>query len=172
MVEYLTVRPLPTSKTRGILTAGPITVPCALGRSGLTIRKNEGDGSTPAGRFKLLNVYFRADRIPRPVTALPVEPITPKGGWCDDPHHARYNRPVHLPFKASHETLWRTDHLYDTVVVLDCNMHPAVRGKGSAIFFHIARETYAPTEGCVAVSPAHMRTILSRLAPCAEMRIG
>ncbi|MTH97177.1 L,D-transpeptidase [Roseibium sp. RKSG952] len=169
MAQSLIVRSLSWRKTRGTLTLGSITVPCALGRSGTTRFKREGDGATPAGRFELLNVYYRPDRGHRPQTQLPLEPVTPDHGWCDDPGHVRYNRPVDLPFMASHEKMWRGDRLYDIVVVLDCNMHPAVKGWGSAIFFHIAREDYRPTEGCIAVAPEHMRLILSRLGPGDDM---
>ncbi|WP_328804128.1 L,D-transpeptidase family protein [Roseibium aggregatum] len=155
-----------------MLTISGITVPCALGRSGVTRAKREGDGATPAGSFELLNVYYRADRRSRPRTALPVEKLERQDGWCDDPDHPRYNRPVELPFGASHEKMWRDDRLYDIVVVLDCNMYPAVPGRGSAIFFHIAREDYTPTEGCVAVSPEHMRLILSKVQPGAVMTVS
>lgn len=149
--------------TRGTLSFGPITVPCALGRSGTIRMKREGDGATPLGVFQLLKIYYRADRMPRPRTVLPVEAIRPLLGWCDDPGHPRYNRPVDLPVSASHERMWREDRLYDIVVILDCNMRPAISGQGSAIFFHIAREDYRPTEGCVAVAPEHMRLILSKV---------
>ncbi|WP_428641934.1 L,D-transpeptidase family protein [Roseibium sp.] len=169
--DYLEVRARPSDRTKGILRLGEITVPCALGRSGILTRKREGDGGTPVGRFGLLQVYYRPDKGLPPATGLPVEPLEPCSGWCDDPGHARYNRPVRLPFAASHEKMWRNDRLYDIVVVLDCNMYPAVKGKGSAIFFHIAREDYRPTEGCVAVSPQHMRLLLSKVEPGAEMVI-
>lgn len=169
--ETLEVRPLARDRTRGIIRLGPITVPCALGRSGVIARKKEGDGATPLGCFELLHVFYRPDRGRAPKTVLPVEPITCDAGWCDDPGHRLYNRPVKLPFAASHEKMWRDDRLYDVVVVLDCNMYPAVRGRGSAIFFHIARETYTPTEGCVAVSPVHMRLLLERAGPGSCMTI-
>lgn len=158
----LAVRRFPWSPTRGLLTFRGITFPCALGRSGTTHFKHEGDGATPIGSFELLNVYYRADRGRRPTTGLPVEALAPEDGWCDEPAHPRYNRPIELPFAASHEKMWRDDRLYDIVVVLDYNMYPAVPGRGSAIFFHIAREGYAPTEGCIAVSPQHMRRILAK----------
>jgi L,D-peptidoglycan transpeptidase YkuD (ErfK/YbiS/YcfS/YnhG family) len=169
--QILDIRRSPLNANRGTLTSGSITVPCALGRSGVTRFKREGDGATPIGAFELLNVYYRADRGPRPRTVLPVETIAPADGWCDDPAHPRYNRPVDLPFPASHEKMWRDDRLYDIVVVLDCNMFPPVPGKGSAIFFHIAREEYRPTEGCVAVAPAHMRLILEQVEIGTVMRI-
>ncbi|MBO6894047.1 MAG: L,D-transpeptidase family protein [Roseibium sp.] len=169
--DCLDVRALPRDRIRGILQFGQITVPCALGRSGIVSRKAEGDGATPTGRFELLHVYYRPDRGLPPPTVLPMTPLTPDAGWCDDPRHRLYNRPVSLPFAASHEKMWREDRLYDIVVVLDCNMYPAVKGKGSAIFFHIAREDYRPTEGCVAIAPEHMRLLLSKVGPGAEMKI-
>ena len=107
---------------------------------------------------------YRADRIARPVTHLPVCPIRPDDGWCDDPGHTRYNSPVRLPFAASHERLWRDDHLYDLVVILDHNQSPRIRGRGSAVFFHLAGPGYAPTAGCIAVRLSDMR----RLLDCAD----
>lgn len=169
--DILEVRARPRDKTKGILKLGQITVPCALGRSGIRCRKKEGDGATPAGRFELLHVYYRPDKGLPPPTQLPLEPLTPLSGWCDDPRHRLYNRPVELPFSASHEKMWRDDRLYDVVVVLDCNISPAVKGKGSAIFFHIAREDYRPTEGCVAIAPEHMRLMLAKTGPGAVMEI-
>jgi L,D-peptidoglycan transpeptidase YkuD (ErfK/YbiS/YcfS/YnhG family) len=171
VADCLEVRALTRDRTKGILRFGQITVPCALGRSGIVARKKEGDGATPTGRFELLHVYYRADRSLPPSTSLPLEPLTLMSGWCDDPAHRLYNRPVSLPFPASHEKMWRDDRLYDVVVVMDCNMHPAVKGKGSAIFFHIAREDYRPTEGCVAIAPEHMRLILSKVGVGAAMVI-
>lgn len=169
--QVLTVRARPGQRSRGILSLGNLTLPCALGRGGITRRKREGDGATPAGRFEVLDVYFRADRGRRPSTGLPVAALHPDDGWCDEPEHPRYNRPVTLPFSASHEKMWRQDRLYDIVVVLDCNLNPAVRGRGSAIFFHLAREDWRPTLGCVALSPLHMRQVLARLRPGAVMEI-
>lgn len=169
--QVLQVRARPGHRSLGTLQLGHRVFPCALGRGGITRRKREGDGATPAGRFEVLDVYFRADRGRRPITALPVAALDRDDGWCDEPDHPRYNRPVTLPFPASHEKMWRQDRLYDIVVVLDCNLTPPVRGRGSAIFFHIAREDWRPTLGCVAVSPQHMRQILAQLRPGAVMEI-
>ena len=169
--KRLTVRPLPGHPSRGTLTLGSLTVPCALGKGGLTLRKREGDGATPVGRFAVLDVFYRPDRGRRPETALPVTALSPDDGWCDDPRHPRYNAPVRLPFAAGHEKMWRQDGVYDIVVVLDYNLSPAVKGKGSAIFFHLARPGYTPTEGCVAVAEPHMRRLLKALRPGAVMDI-
>jgi len=169
--QTLVVRRLPRSRRKGLLSLGPITVPCALGKAGVSASKREGDGATPFGRFEILYGYYRADRLRRPVTGVPLRPVSPHDGWCDDPGHPRYNRHVELPFPASHECLWRADHLYDIVLVLNCNYRPAVRGRGSAIFFHLAREGYLPTEGCVAVSKSDMLRVLAGLEPGAVLSV-
>ncbi|SDU39610.1 L,D-transpeptidase [Stappia sp. ES.058] len=167
----ITVRSLSAGAASGRLTCGGLDVACALGRGGITRDKREGDGAAPAGRFALLTVYYRADRVARPRTRLPVTELHPWMGWCDAPDHPRYNHLVTRPFTASHEAMWRDDHLYDIVVVLDCNLRPAVRGRGSAIFFHLARPGYPPTEGCVAVKEQDMRHILERCGPGAAICI-
>lgn len=125
---------------------------CAVGRGGLVADKREGDGATPIGRLPLRRVLYRADRLPRPDTDLPSAPLAPEDAWCDDPADPRYNRAVRLPYPASYERLWRADGLYDVVVVLGHNDDPPVAGRGSAIFLHVARPDYGPTEGCVALA--------------------
>ena len=128
--DILEVHALPHDRTKGILRCGSITVPCALGRSGIITRKREGDGATPTGTFELLQVYYRADRSQRPQTVLPLEVLKPELGWCDDPGHRRYNRLVDLPFQASHEKMWREDRLYDIVVVSGLQHVPAGQRQG------------------------------------------
>lgn len=127
-------------------------VRCALGRGGVRADKREGDGATPAGLLPLRRVLYRADRVTRPRAAVPVGPLAPHDGWCDDPADASYNRPVRLPHAGRHEVLWREDALYDVVGVLGWNDAPTVRGRGSAIFLHLARADWGPTEGCVALA--------------------
>lgn len=168
----LRVRALPGRPTRGRLVFGPLDVACALGRGGIRRRKREGDGATPSGAFRLVEVFYRADRGRRPATRLPVRTLRADDGWCDDVRDGRYNRAVRLPCPAGHEAMWRDDRLYDIVVVLDCNLKPRVRGRGSAIFFHVARADFSPTEGCVAVAPRAMRRILALAGGEAVMRIG
>lgn len=135
-----------------MLTGGGLRLRAAHGRSGITALKREGDGATPAGLLRLMRVLYRADRMKPPACAVPVEPISPHDGWCDDMNDTAYNKPVRLPFAPSHESLWREDHVYDVIGVLDWNFAPIVPGKGSAIFFHVATPDYAPTAGCVALS--------------------
>ena len=92
------------------------------------------------------------------------EPITPTLGWCEVPDDRNYNRPVTMPYAASHERMLRPDNLYDACIVLDWNIRPRRRGRGSAIFFHLARPGFTPTQGCVAVTHAVMARLLPRLS--------
>ena len=134
---------------------------CAVGRGGIRADKSEGDGATPRALLPLRRVLYRADRLPPPRCAVPVEPLAPSDGWCDDPADAAYNRPVTLPHPARHEEMWRADHVYDIVGVLGWNDAPVARGRGSAIFLHLARPDYAPTEGCIALSLPDLRAALA-----------
>ncbi len=162
---------LSAASTRGIVRAGGLAWPCALGSSGRRTRKREGDGATPVGRWRIAGVLYRADRVRRPATRLPLRPIRPDDGWCDDPADRNYNRAVRHPYPASAERLWRADHLYDVVVVLTHNSRPRVRGGGSAVFMHLARPGYAPTEGCIALRSEHLLRLVRRLGPGAGVRV-
>lgn len=147
-------------------------VRCALGRGGVRADKREGDGATPVGNFPLHRVLYRPDRLPRPATGLLTQPIEPDQGWCDDPAHPAYNRPVRLPFAASHERLWREDGLYDVLVVIGHNDDPVVAGAGSAIFLHVAKRDFGPTEGCVALAPADLLRLLASCGPGDRLIVG
>ena len=135
----------------GLLRFRAETFRPALGRSGISAHKYEGDGATPVGLLPLRRVLYRADRIAKPRTDLPTEPIAPHDGWCDDPRHPDYNRPIRLPHPARHEELWRQDALYDLIAVLGWNDAPVRQERGSAIFLHITSPDPAPTEGCIAL---------------------
>jgi L,D-peptidoglycan transpeptidase YkuD (ErfK/YbiS/YcfS/YnhG family) len=144
---------------------------CALGKGGVRSDKREGDGATPVGCFALRRVLYRPDRLDAPPTGLPVGPISADDGWCDDPHHPDYNRPVKLPFAASHERMWRDDHLYDVVVVIGHNDAPPVPFMGSAVFVHLARPDWGPTEGCVALAREDLLAFLAGVGPGDEIEI-
>lgn len=137
-----------------MLTGGGHHYRAAHGRAGIisAAAKREGDGATPSGLLRLTRVLYRADRLAAPRCAVPLEPISPEDGWCDDPADPAYNQPIRLPYAASHEALWREDHLYDVIGVLDWNLTPAEPGRGSAIFLHVATADYAPTAGCIALA--------------------
>ncbi|MDD3370558.1 MAG: L,D-transpeptidase family protein [Alphaproteobacteria bacterium] len=137
---------------------------CATGRKGFcpADERKEGSETTPIGRWTMLEVLYRPDRIARKdiETGLPVRPLAPNDGWCDDEKDPNYNKYVSLPYPASAEKLWRDDPLYDLVVVLDHNTNPIVPGKGSCIFFHVARDNYDGTAGCISLSREDMLTVL------------
>ena len=138
----------------GTFSGPDIECPCALGKHGVIAarEKTEGDGASPLGVWTMKRVFWRPDRLARPHTGLQTVPLRPYDGWCDAPEDPLYNRPVKRPYPASHEALWREDHVYDLIVELDHNSAPIVPGSGSAVFFHLARPDYTPTEGCVAVA--------------------
>ena len=140
-------------------------IPCAIGATGVTTDKREGDQATPVGCFPLRVVYYRSDRFSRPDTLLPVEAINPLDAWSDESTDPAYNSLIRQPYETSFELMWREDHIYDIVVTIGYNDDPAVPGMGSAIFLHVARADYSPTQGCVAVS---LDNLLRILADCDE----
>ncbi|MBU2091200.1 MAG: L,D-transpeptidase family protein [Alphaproteobacteria bacterium] len=159
--------------TSGRLMVGDAVFPCALGRAGLirATEKREGDGGTPLGIWPLRRLFYRPDRLPTPETGLVSVPLTPQHGWCDAPADPAYNRLVTLPYPASHEEMWRQDAVYDLVVELGYNDDPVQPGSGSAIFLHIARDGYLPTEGCVALAEADLLAVLRLCGPESRMII-
>lgn len=156
---------------RAVLASEGWTIRCAIGRTGVTRRKTEGDGASPTGTFDILFWRLRPQAgAPRPLA--PWRAIRPRDGWCDDPGHGAYNRAVTLPFRGSCEAMWRDDVKYDAVGVLDYNLHARARGRGSAIFFHICDDDYGSTAGCVAIRARDMRKLLPRLARKARIAIA
>ncbi len=153
--SHISVKKRPGHASQGLLTVGGRTHVCALGKGGIRALKREGDGATPLGQMRLVNGWIRPDHVNLRSAPLGLSRITAASGWCDAVGDRNYNRPVGLPYPASHETMKRPDGLYDLVIVLDFNLMPRRRGGGSAIFMHIARPGLTPTEGCVAL-PAEM----------------
>lgn len=164
LLTRLVVVPSARDRRRGFLIAGSSAFPCALGRSGIVVAKREGDGGTPRAKMPLRRVFYRADRVPRPFSLLPVRAITPRDAWCDDQDDRRYNRLIARPPGEAQERLARADNLYDVIVELGWNDAPVRRGRGSAIFWHLARPGFTPTAGCVAVAGDIFGKVLPRLA--------
>lgn len=155
----MVVRRHPRSRTLGLLSFDGRVMTCALGKGGIAARKREGDGATPIGRFHTCAMVYRRDRTAAVGGTLPRRPVRPDDGWIDDPYSARYNLHTRLPCPVSHESLMRDDGLYDVVVMIDHNVRPRVRGLGSAVFLHCAREGLTPTAGCVALPAATWRRL-------------
>ena len=174
MVKVFTAQAADNAAALPSLSLDEHSVRCALGKGGViaATQKREGDGKSPAGSWPIRYVFYRPDRVAVPDTRLPAIALTPDDGWCDDPASPDYNRHVHVPFPASHEKLWRDDHVYDFIVVLGHNDDPPVSGMGSAIFLHLARDTYAGTEGCVAVALPDMLEFLRKAEPGDLIRIS
>lgn len=152
-----------TAYSDGRFVLGSRTTRCALGRGGVieAALKREGDGCSPLGAWPIRRLLYRADKGV-PATALPSAEIKRNDGWCDAADDPAYNRPVILPYPASAESMWREDDVYDLVVVLGHNDDPVVPGAGSAIFLHLARDGYAPTEGCVALNRPDLEALLAQ----------
>lgn len=167
MITQFVVRP------EGRFRGPDLDFACALGRGGVidAAAKQEGDGATPAGLWPMRRVFYRPDRIAAPETGLDRVPLRPHDGWCDDPRDPLYNRPVSLPYAASHERLWRDEPVYDVIVELGYNDEPVEPGRGSAIFMHVARADGAPTEGCVALALADLLDVLRLSGPDSLLQI-
>lgn len=146
-----------------IFSVGSWSMRCAVGRKGIGVKRFEGDSITPMGRYKIVSWRARFDRSPS--SHIDCDRISKSSGWCDDPRASAYNLAVSLPLRFSAEALWRDDHLYDLIGVIDFNSRPRVRGRGSAIFLHVARDDFSPTAGCIALPRGQLyklKAILSR----------
>lgn len=171
------VTPTSENPSRGLLKFGPKTYPCALGKAGVIKKKTEGDHKSPTGKFALRSVYYRYDKLRQPIySKVPIMALLKEDGWCDDPADKAYNRSVMLPYHASAERLWREDDLYDVLVVLGYNDDPAVPGRGSAIFMHVAKDlddrNYLGTEGCVSLNKADLLEILPQITMDTSLEIA
>ena len=124
---------------------------CALGKAGIRKKKKEGDNITPKGIYKIIKIYYRDDRIKKISSKFKLIKITKNMGWCDDPKSENYNKLIKLPSKFGYEKLYRKDNLYDLILVLNYNINPTIKNKGSAIFIHIAKKNYKSTAGCIAL---------------------
>jgi L,D-peptidoglycan transpeptidase YkuD (ErfK/YbiS/YcfS/YnhG family) len=165
------VRTRPGRRCHGILIAGPHTIQVALGRSGIRVNKREGDGATPAGRFRPLRLWWRPDRGTRPQALMPIRRIGPDLAWCEDPADRRYNRPFRRSANEPGDRLWRDDGLYDLVVEMDHNTRPRIASRGSAVFLHMARPDRSPTAGCVAMGARQLRRLLGKTSAKTRIHI-
>ncbi|MEE9273383.1 MAG: L,D-transpeptidase family protein [Robiginitomaculum sp.] len=151
--------------SKGKLKAAHKTYICAHGLNGSVSQSDgrEGDGKTPLGVYALRYGLYREDRFVLPKTGLPFYPIAKNDGWCDMPHDPAYNCPVRLPYGASAEKLWKKSHGYDVLIVFGYNDNPPIPGLGSAIFLHIARPRFKPTQGCIGISKRAMGALVKEL---------
>lgn len=154
----------PEGRAIARLRFGMVSLPCRIGRAGVTQAKREGDGATPAGVLRVLQGFWRADRRLPPRAGVPMKAIRSQDGWCDAPQDRNYNRPVRLPYPASCEEMARRDHQYDVVLDLDWNRSPRRRGRGSAIFLHLMKPEKTGTAGCIALEHQRIDFLLGLIS--------
>ena len=145
---------------------------CALGKNGIKKKIQEGDNITPKGIFKITKIYYRQDKIKKIKTLIKKIKIRKEMGWCDDPRSIFYNKQIKLPSKFSYERLYRKDHIYDLLAVLNYNINPVIKNKGSAIFIHIAKKNYRPTAGCVALKKGDLIKLLEIIKKNTKIKIS
>ena len=136
---------------------------CALGKAGIGKKSIEGDNLTPKGTYKIVKIYYRKDRIKKISSKFKLTKITKNMGWCDDPYSKKYNQLIRLPNKYSYEKLYQKNNVYDLLLVLDYNMNPIIRNKGSAIFIHVAKKNYKPTAGCIALKKEDLLKLINTI---------
>lgn len=154
------------------LTFGNFKVKCSVGKRGIGIKKQEGDLITPKGNFKIKEILYRKDRIISLLTKIKKIPINKKMGWCDDSKSSKYNKRIKYPFNFSSEKLFRKDNIYDIIVVLNFNMNPIKKNKGSAIFLHVAKKDYKPTKGCIAIKKHQLIELLKLVNKNTKIKIN
>ena len=145
------------------LTYGQYKVKCAIGKRGIGLKKKEGDLITPIGQYKIKYILYRKDRIKKIQTKLRKIVIKRNMGWCDDPKSKNYNKLINLPFNNSYEKLFKKENTYDIILVLNYNMRPIKKNKGSAIFIHIAKKNYKKTLGCIAINKTDLLKLLKKI---------
>ena len=158
-------------KKSGYLEYKNLKFRCALGKAGIKKKKKEGDNITPEGTFKIIRVYYRRDKIKNISTLIKKKDIKKKIWWCDDPVSSFYNKEIKLPSKFSHEKLYRKDNLYDLILVLNYNINPIIKNKGSAIFIHIAKKNYETTAGCIALKKRDLVELLKKIKKNTKIKI-
>ena len=159
-------------KKTGYLQYKNLKFRCALGKAGIKKKEKEGDNVTPKGIFKITSMYYRHDRIKNIITAVKKIKIKKNMGWCDDPDSHFYNQQISLPNKFGHEKLYRNDHLYDLILVINYNTNPIIKNKGSAIFIHIAKKNYKKTKGCIALKKKHLIELISKIKKNTKIKIN
>ena len=159
-------------KKTGYLKYKNLTFRCALGEAGIKKKKKEGDNVTPKGIFKIIKMYYRSDKIKNITTDIKKIKIKKNMGWCDDPSSDLYNQQIKLPNIFSHEKLYRNDNLYDLILVLNYNINPTAKHKGSAIFIHIAKNSYKKTKGCIALKKKHLIELISKIKTNTKIKIN
>ena len=139
-------------------------IKCAIGKRGITSKKIEGDKKTPKGTFTFESIFYRKDRISNIKSSLKKTIIKKNMGWCDDTCSNKYNKMIKFPFNLSAEKLWLKNNIYDVIIVINYNLKPVIKNRGSAIFLHIAKKNYAQTRGCIAITKKNMILLAGKIS--------
>ena len=153
------------------LTFNNYKAKCAIGKRGIGLKRKEGDLITPKGKYKIKYILYRKDRVKNIQSKIKKVSIKKNMGWCDDPKSKNYNKLVKSPYAYSYEKLYKKENTYDIILVLNYNMNPVKRNKGSAIFIHVAKNNFKPTKGCVALKKKELLKIIKDLKSNTEIRI-
>ena len=156
---------------KNYLTYNKLKIKCAIGKKGIGYKRKEGDLITPSGQYKIKFLLYRKDRV-KILTKLKKKVIKKNMGWCDDPKSVHYNKLVKLPFAHKHEKLFKKENIYDIILVLNYNMNPIKKNKGSAIFIHVSKNNYKKTEGCVAIKKVNLIKLLKEINPNTKIKIS
>ena len=144
---------------------------CCIGKSGIKANKVEGDKSTPSGIFHLGNVYYRSDRVKKPLTKLKCIKINKNMVWCNDPFSKFYNKKIKANKKIKHEKLFRVDYKYNYLIVIKYNYLKTIPNKGSAIFIHLTKN-YKPTVGCIGLKEKDLLILLKLIDTKTKIKIN
>ena len=118
---------------------------------------------TPKGKYKIKYILYRKDRVKKINSKIKKIAIKKNMGWCNDSKSKNYNRLIKLPSVYNFEKLFKNNNTYDILIVLDYNMNPTIKNKGSAIFIHVAKKNYKKTEGCIALKKNDLLKIIKKL---------
>ena len=156
---------------KNYLIYNKLKIKCAVGKKGIGYKKKEGDLITPIGQFKIKYILYRKDRV-KVSTKLKKKVLKKNMGWCDDPKSNHYNKLVKLPFDCKHEKLFKNENIYDIILVLNYNMNPVKKNKGSAIFIHVSKNNFRKTEGCVAIKKINLIKLIKEISPNTKVKIS
>ena len=156
---------------KNYLTYNKLKVKCAIGKKGIGYKRKEGDLITPLGEFNIKYILYRKDRV-KVSSKLKKKVIKKNMGWCDDPKSSHYNKLVKLPFDYKHEKLYKNENVYDIILVLNYNMNPIKKNKGSAIFIHVAKNNFKRTKGCIAIKKMSLIKLIKKINPYTKVKIS
>ena len=158
-------------KKNGLLKYKDFACKCSFGKSGIKLKKIEGDNATPKGTFSLGKIYYRKDRIKNIQSKLSKKKIIRGMGWCHNINSKKYNQEIKFLNYLETENLFRKDYKYDIFIVINYNTNPVKRRRGSAIFLHLTKN-YRPTKGCIAITKKNLIYLIKKINKKTKIKIN